>query len=84
MTYGVRECDDALDLFRLGQIGGVEEDCVLRLHGLRRVLRIPLHEDVGLFGDFVVRWAPGQALRESSARALPALPTKSATPISRR
>src|SRR3954468_1356702 len=52
--YGASQCDDALDLLFLGQKGRVEQDRVGGLNRLGRILRVPLHDLLGLFGDLIV------------------------------
>src|SRR5690242_3203185 len=71
LSYGPRQGHDALHLLFLRQPGGVDQHRVLRLHGLRGVLRVTMHESLRLLRDLVVRWATVHALNETPPSALP-------------
>src|SRR6185312_13856745 len=54
LTEHLHERHDALDLFFLRQVGGVDEHGVFGLDRLRGIARVALHEALGFFRDFLI------------------------------
>src|SRR6185437_1469156 len=54
LTEHLHERDDALDLFFLRQVRGVDEHSVFGLDRLRGIARVALYEALGFFRDFLI------------------------------
>src|SRR6476646_5948194 len=71
LSYGLREGDDPLHLFRLREVRRVDQDRVLRLNRLRRILCVATNEAVRLLGNLRLRGSATDLLCQSASRPLP-------------
>src|SRR5215207_4193376 len=71
LSYSSRESDDPIHLLRLSQVRCVDEHRVLRLNGLRRIARIPMHDPIGLLGDLRIGRPTLHLLGKPPPRTLP-------------
>ena len=70
LSYGLREGHDPLHLFRLGEVGRVDQHRVLGLNGLRGVLCVAMNETVGLLRDLRFGRAATDLLRQPASGPL--------------
>jgi hypothetical protein len=77
MSYGLGQGNDSFDLLRLREVGRINQDGIAGLHRLCCVVRVALHEPIGLLGDL------GVVGRPAARKILSVASGKTTVPISR-